>query len=84
MKFKPNDYFLKQYPDLLNTKEVGEILRICQKSVYKMIQSGELKTIVAILIFCALCVYPPMVDAKFAHTGRREIHPPQVMTATAV
>ena len=43
MKFKPNDYFLKQYPDLLNTKEVGEILRICQKSVYKMIQSGELK-----------------------------------------
>ncbi len=43
MKFKPNDYFLKQYPDLLNTKEVGEILRICQKSVYKMIQRGELK-----------------------------------------
>lgn len=43
MKLKPNDYFLKQYPDLLNTKEVGEILRICQKSVYKMIQSDELK-----------------------------------------
>lgn len=44
MKFKPNDYFLKQYPDLLNTKEVGEILRICQKSVYKMIHDGEIKT----------------------------------------
>lgn len=43
MKFKPNDYFLKQYPDLLNTKEVGEILRICQKSVYKMIHDGEIK-----------------------------------------
>ncbi len=43
MKFKPNDYFLKQYPDLLNTEEVCEILRICPKSVYKMIHSGELK-----------------------------------------
>ena len=39
MKFKPNDYFLKQYPDLLNTKEVGEILRISTKTVCKMIQT---------------------------------------------
>lgn len=43
MKFKPNDYFLKQYPDLLNTKEVGEILWIISKTVYKMIHSGEIK-----------------------------------------
>ena len=44
MKFKPNDYFLKQYPDLLSTKEVGKILRICSKTVYKMIQNGEIKS----------------------------------------
>ena len=43
MKFKPNDYLLKQYPDLLNTKEVGEILRISSKIVYKMIHKGEIK-----------------------------------------
>ena len=44
MKFKPNDYFLKQYPDLLNTKEVGEILRISSKTVCKMSHSGEIKS----------------------------------------
>lgn len=43
MKSKPNDYFLKQYPDLLNTKEVGEILRISTKTVCKMIHEGEIK-----------------------------------------
>lgn len=44
MKFKPNDYFLKQYPDLLNTKEVCEILRISSKTAYKMIHDGEIKS----------------------------------------
>lgn len=43
MKFKPNDYFLKQYPNLLKTKEVCEILWISSKTVYKMIHDGGIK-----------------------------------------
>ena len=37
-----------------------------------------------ILIFCALCVYPPIVVAIFANTGRRDIHPAQVVTNTRI
>ena len=33
---------LKGYPDVLNVKQVSEILGVCEKTVYKLITEGQL------------------------------------------
>ena len=33
---------LKNYPTAMNVPEVAEVLRLCTKSVYKLIKSGEI------------------------------------------
>ena len=49
-----------------------------------MIHRGEFTNIPAIRILRALYVYPPMVDAIFAATGKRDIHPDQVIISVAI
>ena len=34
----------KDYPDVLDVKQVGQLLGICEKTVYKLIKTGELPT----------------------------------------
>ena len=36
---------LKGYPDVLTVKQVSEILRVCEKTVYKLIAEGRLPII---------------------------------------
>ena len=39
------DLFLKDYPDVLSTKDAMEILQISDKTLYRLLHSGQLKSI---------------------------------------
>jgi len=36
---------LKEYPDVLNVVQIGEILGICTKTVYRLMKTGEISFI---------------------------------------
>ena len=43
---KPVEYKdVKEYPNALSVSEVAEILRICKKTVYKLIHKGEIHAV---------------------------------------
>ena len=37
--------FFPEYPDVLDMKQVGEMLGVCVKTVYRLIQNDELKSV---------------------------------------
>ena len=44
----PQDVYLSffpDYPDVLDMKQVGEMLGVCVKTVYRMVQNNELKSV---------------------------------------
>lgn len=36
---------LKNYPDVLTVEDVGKVLTICNKTAYKMIKQGTIKSL---------------------------------------
>lgn len=45
MEISPQDVYrimLKNYPDILDVKQVSEILGVCSKTVYKLVADGSL------------------------------------------
>ena len=36
---------IQDYPDVLTVEEVSELLRVCTKTVYKLIGNGEIKKV---------------------------------------
>lgn len=48
MKFSTNDIYnvvLKSYPDVMNVRQVSEILDVSTKTVYKQLKNGDLQYI---------------------------------------
>ena len=37
--------FFPDYPDVVDMKQVGEMLGVCVKTVYRMVQNNELKSV---------------------------------------
>lgn len=46
------DLFFREYPDILNTEQVSEILHISLKTVYQLIKQGKIKGILVGKHYC--------------------------------